>query len=236
MTTAAIRVITLDLDDTLWPCAPVIEAAEEAFYDWLCRHTPRLATVHDLDSLRRHRRALMTDQPEIAHDLGQVRRRSLATLMASFDYSVELAEEAMALFDVHRNRVEPFDDVLPVLRGWSTRFRLIALTNGTANPEATPLRGLFERRLTAAEAGAAKPHPALFQCALAHAGCTPSECLHVGDDPWMDIEAARALGVKAVWVNRDERPWPSELAPPVLTVRDLHQLDDWLGGGGEPAW
>jgi queuine tRNA-ribosyltransferase len=165
----SVRLITLDLDDTVWPCVPVIQAAEEVFHDWLHRHAPRLAEAHDLASMRRHRRELMDAMPEIAHDLGQIRRRSLAVLLESFDYAVGLAEEALALFDEHRNRVEPFEDVAPVLRTLSARYRLVSLTNGTANPEATPLRGLFERSITAADAGAAKPHPALFIRALEHA-------------------------------------------------------------------
>ena len=228
MPDSSFRLITLDLDDTVWPCVPVIQAAEEVFHDWLHRHAPRLAEAHDLTSMRRHRRELMDAMPEIAHDLGQIRRRSLAMLLESFDYAVGLAEEALALFGEHRNRVEPFEDVAPVLRTLSAHYRLVSLTNGTANPEATPLRGLFERSITAADAGAAKPHPALFMRALEHAGCAPSQCLHLGDDPWMDVEGARAVGMTAVWVNRYGRTWPDELAPPALTVTTLHQFLDWL--------
>ncbi|MFE8034610.1 HAD family hydrolase, partial [Thiohalocapsa marina] len=137
----------------------------------------------------------------------------------------------VAYFDRHRNRVEPFADVAPVLRGLARRYRLISLTNGTANPELTPLRGLFHHSLTAAEAGAAKPDPALFRHAMAHAGCAPHECVHLGDDPWMDVEAARAIGMTAIWVNRYDRTWPDELAPPELTLTDLHRLLDWLDAG-----
>jgi len=222
------RLITLDLDDTVWPCAPVIEAAEEALHAWLRRRAPRLANAHDLASLRRHRRSLMDAMPEIAHDLGQIRRRSLVALLESFDYAAALAEEGMAWFDHHRNRVEPFADVGPALHHLSTRYRLVSLTNGTANPEATPLRGLFERSLTAADVGAAKPDPALFLGALAYAGCAPGECLHLGDDPWRDVEAARSAGLTAVWVNRYGRTWPDELAPPTLMVTDFHQVLAWL--------
>jgi FMN hydrolase / 5-amino-6-(5-phospho-D-ribitylamino)uracil phosphatase len=234
MPDAPYRLITFDLDDTVWPCVPVIQAAEEAFHDWLRRHTPRLAEAHDLASLRLHRRALMETMPEIAHDLGQVRRRSLAALLASFDYAVTLAEDAMAFFDEHRNRVEPFDDVAPALRILSRRYRLVSLTNGTANPEVTPLRGLFERSITAADAGAAKPDPAIFHHALEHAGCAPCECIHIGDDPRADIEGARALGLTAVWVNRYGRTWPNELSPPTLTVTDLHQVLSWLDAELDP--
>ena len=44
---ADISLITLDLDDTLWPCEPVILAAERALHHWLGQRTPRLAMAHD---------------------------------------------------------------------------------------------------------------------------------------------------------------------------------------------
>ena len=38
-----IKCVTLDLDDTLWDCAPVIEAAEATFYEWLSENYPELS-------------------------------------------------------------------------------------------------------------------------------------------------------------------------------------------------
>jgi len=64
-----VRLICFDLDDTLWPCAPVIRAAEQACYDWLARHTPRLTERYSLGDLRAHRMKLAGEQPHIAHDL-----------------------------------------------------------------------------------------------------------------------------------------------------------------------
>jgi putative hydrolase of the HAD superfamily len=206
--------------------------------DWLGENAPRIA-IHDLLSLRAHRVQLMAERPEIAHDLGQVRRLSLAMLLQELDYppelAAELAREALEVFMAHRNRLEPFEDVEPVLRRLASRFSLISITNGNADPELTPLRGIFDHHVTAARAGAAKPDPTVFELALELAGCTTEECLHIGDEPYLDVEAARALGIEAVWVNRQGRPWPADLAPPVLAVTDLHQLADWLDSQSDPA-
>ncbi|MBK1717688.1 HAD family hydrolase [Thiocystis violacea] len=223
-----IRLLTFDLDDTLWPCAPVIQAAEEALHRWLRIHAPRLAEAHDVASLRRRRRQLMEEEPRIAHDLGLVRHRSLSALLDDFGYSVQLADAAMECFLDHRNRVEPYADVLPVLRALSERYQLVSVTNGNSNVEVTALRGLFRHSITAAEAGAAKPDPAVFIRALELTGCRPAKTLHLGDDPWLDVEAARALGIAAVWVNRHARDWPDALPPPVLAVANLREFADWL--------
>lgn len=233
MSTLRFRLITLDLDETLWPCMPVIQAAEEALYAWLRMRAPRLADAHDVATMREHRKRLMQDSPEIAHDLGQIRRRSLLSLLDAYAYPAALADEALAFFMDHRNRVTPYEDVLPNLQRLARRYALVSVTNGNSNVSATPLRGLFQHSLTAVDAGAAKPDPAIFKLALALTGCRTDECLHLGDDPWLDVQAARALGLTAVWINRDGRSWPDELPAPTRTVTDLHELTAWLDGEAE---
>jgi putative hydrolase of the HAD superfamily len=223
-----LRLITVDLDDTVWPCAPVIREAEAAHYAWLAAQAPRLTDAHDPDSLRAHRREVMAKRPEIAHDVTALRQAALQELLAAHRYPLDLADAALAVFRRARNCVEPYPDVLPVLQRLRRHCRLVSITNGNAEVHETPLRDLFDHSLTAAEAGAAKPAPALFERAMAWAGATATETLHIGDDPFLDIEAARNVGIKAVWINRDARPWPSELAPPVLEAPDLHRLESWL--------
>jgi putative hydrolase of the HAD superfamily len=223
-----VRLITIDLDDTVWPCAPVIQAAETALYAWLAEQAPRLTERFDPEGLRAHRRALMSARPEIAHDVTAVRLLSLRALLEELDYDSALADAAMDLFRQHRNRVEPYPDVAPVLARLRMRHRLVAVTNGNAEVQETPLRDAFHRSLTAAEAGAAKPDPAMFELAMDWAGVSAGETLHVGDDPVRDVEAARQQGIAAIWVNRYRQPWPAELPPPLLTVEDLHGLARWL--------
>lgn len=227
------RLITIDLDDTLWPCATVIRAAEETLYAWLTATAPRLTAVHDVASLREHRVALMRAQPGLAHDLTLVRRLSLAALFEEFGYAPDLADAATEVFRVARNRVTPWPEVATVLRHLGSRYRLVSVTNGNAEVHETPLRGLFHRSLTAAEAGAARPDPALFRLALDWAGVGPEAAVHLGDDPLRDIAPAQALGMRAVWMNRGGAPWPADLPPPEHAVADLAAFADWLAQQGD---
>ena len=228
-----IKLITLDLDETLWPLQPTIGDAEEALLHWLAEHAPSLAGAHDLRSMRAHRRTLMQERPEIAHDVTALRHTSLQQLLGDHGHpaaeAADLAAAAMAQFLAHRNLVRPYPDIPGALRRLARHFRLVSVTNGNADPELTPLAGLFEHRVTAAAAGASKPDPAVFERALALAGCSPQESLHAGDDPVLDVAAARAIGMAAVWVNRTARTWPEGLEPPDHMVTDLAQLADWLG-------
>ena len=46
--------------------------------------------------------------------------------------------------------------------------------------------------------GAAKPDPRIFEVALAHAGATPAETVHVGDTLINDVVGARAAGITPI--------------------------------------
>lgn len=77
------------------------------------------------------------------------------------------------------------------------------------------LRGLgidhyFDTVILSSETGASKPHPRIFQRALAAANTAPENCLHVGDDPRCDFTAAQAAGMRAFLLKR-----------PQITLADL---------------
>ncbi len=223
-----VRLICFDLDDTLWPCHRVIRAAEAECYDWLERETPRLTARYTPEQLREHRFATGRKHPEIAHDLTEVRLRSLAALLQEEGYGNGLARRASDVFRAARNRVTPYADVIEALARLRETYTLVSVTNGNSQIECTPLHGSFDHSLTAAEVGAAKPDPAIFHAASRSSGIPLDAFLHVGDDPVRDIQAARELGLPTVWVNRDSREWPGALDPADLEVGDIFELVDRL--------
>lgn len=219
-----VRLICFDLDDTLWPCAPVIQAAEAECHAWLAEAAPRITAHYGPAQLREHRLALAHREPLIAHDLTEVRRRSLAELLVAHGYDAALAGQASDVFRAARNRVSPYDDVADALAALRSRYLLVSVTNGNAQVEHTPLHAHFDYRFSAADVGAAKPDPAMFHAASRASGVPLNAMLHVGDDPERDVQAARAQGMRTVWVNRDSRVWPPDLPPADLEVRVLHTL------------
>jgi len=223
-----ISLITIDLDDTLWPCAPTIARAEAALFAWLRKRVPRVTAVYGSQALAVQRRSLLKQRPDIAHDITRVRLLSLQQLLAEFGYAEALADEAMDVFLEERNRVEPYADVAPALEPLARRYRLVSVTNGNADVKRTPLGRYFELVLSAAEVGRAKPSPDIFRAALEQTGVDPSRALHVGDDPHLDIEPARKLGMRTVWMNRGRGQWPGDLPVPDATVADLGEFRRWL--------
>jgi len=198
----SIRLITFDLDDTLWATAPVIMAAEQQLHDWLGQQAPEITGTYSVQAMREQRLVWMERNPDLAHDLTLVRLKTLEVLMQEFGYPRHLAEQGVQVFRHARNRVKPWDDVLPVLEDLHKRYTLVSLTNGNAQIEHTPLRSVFHLSLSAEDVGAAKPHPAMFQEVAAWSGLSFHEMMHVGDDWKRDILPAFRLGMATAWVHR----------------------------------
>jgi FMN hydrolase / 5-amino-6-(5-phospho-D-ribitylamino)uracil phosphatase len=221
---SATRVISLDLDDTLWPCAPVLAAAEAALHEWLQERYPRTVHGHSIHTMRALRAKIAAQFPEQSHDLTFLRRRALAAQFIGAGYAESASEEALEVFLAARNRVEFFDDVRPALERLRTRYRLFALSNGNADPHRCGLGAFFDGHVSAIAAGAAKPDARIFAALARMAGVPAEEILHVGDDPITDVVGARQAGMQTAWLNRDARTWPVALAPPSRTISTLAEI------------
>jgi putative hydrolase of the HAD superfamily len=222
--TTEARVISFDLDDTLWPVAPVIARAETALFTWLEKRYPRTVQGHDIDSMRALRIQVAADFPERRHDFTFLRSRALAVQFKAAGYPEALVDEAMEIFLTQRNRVELFADVRPSLERLRTRYRLFAMSNGNADIRRCGLGELFEGHVSAIAAGAAKPDPRIFSALARLARVSPAEVIHVGDDPVADIAGATEAGMHAVWINRHARAWPAGLASPARTIATLEEI------------
>jgi FMN hydrolase / 5-amino-6-(5-phospho-D-ribitylamino)uracil phosphatase len=220
---SAPRVLSFDLDDTLWPVGPVIEAAEKTLLAWLQARYPGTVSGHDIESMRALRAAVSVRFPQHGHDLTFLRRRALKDMFAAAGHEEALAEEAFEVFFDARNRVEFYEDVRPALTRLKSRYRLYALSNGNADLERCGIADLFAGHVTARTAGVAKPDARIFAQLAALAQVDAHEVLHVGDDPLADVVGATRAGMQAVWLNRDARAWPEGHAAP-RTIRTLAEL------------
>ena len=162
-----------------------------------------------------------------------MRKLSLHEHAEEAGYSVDLVERAFEEFYAQRNTVELYSDVLPELQRLGASYRLLALTNGNADLRRIGIAHHFELVITARSAGWAKPDPRIFASLLAGAGLAAGEVLYIGDEPLADVEGPRTAGIDAVWINRNGAAWPAELAPPLRTVTNLHELADWLTKRGQ---
>lgn len=101
-----------------------------------------------------------------------------------------------------------YHDVLPALEAVrAAGLRVGIISNmGPQLDQLLAGLGLLEHAgvwVSSAEAGVAKPHPAIFHLALAKAGAAPEQAAHVGDSPVSDVDGARGAGLHPVLVLRE---------------------------------
>src|SRR5215472_6099209 len=217
-----IRAIAFDLDNTLWDVEPVLELSEQCLAAWLQEHCPRLALSRE--QMRAAREQLARREPHNAHDLSYLRVATLTAHVREHGYDERVARDAFEVFLAARNTVEIFPDVAPALARLRRRYALASLSNGNADLARIGLDHIFNVSLNARQIGAAKPHPRCFERLAGDLALDPGAIAYVGDDPQLDVAAARAAGLRTVWMNRRALAWPQELPPADLTVRDCAQL------------
>ena len=219
-----IRLVTFDLDDTLWSVDGVIRRAVRETDAWLTRRVPAygdLSAGERIDLARR----VATEHPHARHDVSKQR---LLTLRAELRHvglasaqAEELAAAAFEEFLRWRHRVRFFSGALEVLAELAEGYQLASLTNGNADFARLGLDRFFSFGFCAADVGASKPDTRMFHRALERSGVAPGEAVHVGDHPIDDVQGAADAGMASIWVNFDGK---REAVAATATVSRLEDL------------
>ncbi|MET0718345.1 MAG: HAD-IA family hydrolase [Pseudoxanthomonas sp.] len=223
-----VRAITLDLDDTLWPFAPIGARIEQVLHDWMLEHSPATAARFPVEAMRALREEVFAQHPHLLHDLSQMRRLTLQRALEESGADPALLEPAYETFYAARNQVECYPDSLAALERIAARVPVVALSNGNADLERIGLAHHFSFQLGSREHGAAKPQASIFHAACERLGVPCNEVLHVGDHIEMDVIGAAQAGLRSCWINRESRPWTHPTLRPDLHFTDLTALADWL--------
>jgi phosphoserine phosphatase len=117
-----------------------------------------------------------------------------------------------------------------VLDHWSARLPLALVTNGASRLQraklaVTDLEAYFGTVIVSEDVGFGKPDPAPFQAALQALQLTSGDVVMVGNDPDRDVAGARNAHIRPIHVDRIG-PHPPSATTDV--VADLTQLVDLL--------
>lgn len=132
-----------------------------------------------------------------------------------------------------RDSLEQIRSNLVVLEKLAEHFRLGIISNNYGNLEAicrqTGLTRCMQVLVDSALVGAVKPDPLIFQRALEQMNVQPKEAVMVGDSLPRDIQGARALGMRAVWLTPKKMLPPALSADPnIATIKTFNKLPDTL--------
>jgi HAD superfamily hydrolase (TIGR01549 family) len=177
-----------------------------------------------IETLERH--------PELDHDEEiwvLFTERIIRGMGGDSEHAYEAAVEMTRGWE-HAHNFELYEDTLPVLeelRAHGLQLGLVSNTGRDLTAFVTHHELDVDVALSSGAHGKVKPDPSIFRAALDRLGVRPDEAAMVGDSPEDDVEGARALGMRAFLVDRDDRFPEHESRLP-----DLRALPAALGLSG----
>jgi putative hydrolase of the HAD superfamily len=170
--------------------------------------------------------------PELDHDEEVwvlFTERIIRGMGGDSDRAYECAVEMTRAWE-HAENFELYEDTLPVLaaiREHGLKIGLVSNTGRDLNAFIGHHALDVDAAVSSGAHGKTKPHPAIFQSALEQLGVSPEEAAMVGDSPEDDVEGAKALGMRAFLVDRDDRfPDVEERLPDLLALPAALGLSD----------
>ncbi len=202
-----LRAVLFDVDFTL--CRPGPELSADRYARVAARHGVTLAA----DRYEQAREAAVLNlkrHPELFHD-ESIWHRFTEEIFIGMGGPREIASECASEiergWEVSEN-FELFEDAIPVLE----ELRAAGLRIGVVSNGIRDLREFVAHHRLDVDAivdsrshGRVKPHPTIFQAALDLLGVEAVDAVMVGDSLEEDVEGARALGMRAILIDREDR-------------------------------
>lgn len=115
----------------------------------------------------------------------------------------------------------------------TTDKKATSATGGTGGAGDGRRAFALEAVFASAAVGFAKPDPRLFAHACGHLGLPAHAVLHVGDQPELDRDPPRLIGMRSLWLDREgSRPAHPEDRDRITTLADLPA---WLAAEERPT-
>jgi HAD superfamily hydrolase (TIGR01549 family) len=202
-----LRAVLFDVDFTL--CRPGPELSADRYALIAARHGVSVDATR-YDDAREAAALNLKRHPELLHD-DTIWHRFTEEIFVGMggppQIASECAREIEQGWEVSEN-FELFEDALPVLDELrAAQLRIGLVSNGIRDLAqfVTHHRLDVDAIVDSRTHGRVKPHPTIFQAALERLGVDAAEAAMVGDSLEEDIEGARALGMRAILIDRDER-------------------------------
>jgi HAD superfamily hydrolase (TIGR01549 family) len=201
------RAVLFDVDFTL--CRPGPELSAERYARIAARHGLTLDTGR-YEGAREAAVLNLKRHPELLHD-ESIWHRFTEEIFVGMGGPEAIASECATEIEEGwgvSGNFELFEDVLPVLEELRrAELRIAVVSNGIRDltefvgHHALDVDAIVDSR----SHGWVKPHPTIFQAALNALDVRPEDTVMVGDSIEEDIEGARALGMRAILIDREDR-------------------------------
>lgn len=224
-----IKVISFDLDDTLWPIMPTILNAEKVTNAWIKKNYPGVGSLLGSKETTQIRDRLLKKNPDLKYQLSTLRELYFIELGLLAGYSKseakQMASSSFEIFFNERNNVVLFEGVEDCLNDLKERYSLGVITNGNADLKKIGIDHYFDFSFSASDLNASKPDPIMFEAVKEFTGCTGQQICHVGDHPLLDVKASHDCEMNPIWFNKEGLDWPvAEIEP--LEVNNWNEMEE----------
>jgi HAD superfamily hydrolase (TIGR01549 family) len=202
-----LRAVLFDVDFTL--CRPGPELSPERYGRIASRHGVTLDLLR-YESAREAAVVNLKRHPELLHDdtiWHAFTEEIFIGMGGPVDLASECASEIEQGWEVSEN-FELYEDVLPVLDDLRAHgLKLGLVSNGIRDLSAFVAHHRLDvdAIVDSRTHGYVKPHPTIFEAALHRLRVGSAEAAMVGDSVEEDVDGARALGMHAILVDRENR-------------------------------
>ena len=143
---------------------------------------------------------------------------------------IQFAEQLAATF-IEQRKKHPYlyEDTMDILNKLKGQYKLILLTNGAPSlqnlkleitPELVPY---FDYIFISGDFGIGKPDASIFRHVIETANIDVETSIMVGDNLMTDILGSNRVGMRNVWINREEKV-PNSDVPFTYEVKSLTEL------------
>jgi putative hydrolase of the HAD superfamily len=220
-----LEAVIFDVDYTL--ARPGPDLGPEGYRRLGARHGLTLEPAR-YEQARREAFMTLKRHPELDHDeeIWVLFTQRIIEGMGGAGDTYRAAVEMEAAWS-HAHHFELYDDVLPALEALRSHGLKIGLLSNTARDldDFVAHHGLaVDAVLTSRSHGKTKPHETIFRRMLELLGVSAENAVMVGDTVEDDIEGARAVGMRALLVDREGR-----YGAEVVALDDLREVPVALG-------
>ena len=222
-----------DLDRTLWDFDGSTRLAFEEIFK---NHKLAEKGVPSVDAFHKQY-SLHNNELWARYRVGGIEKEELRWLryyLTLLDFGIDDKQLAESIGEDYlsmiANKVSLFPNAFRILEYLKPKYKLHLITNGfnevqTQKLAVSGLGKYFLEVVTSEEAGFKKPDERIFHYAMQKAGAVPEDSLMIGDDPEVDIEGAKNIGMDQVLFD-PEGKFDKNAA--TFYIRDLWELKDIL--------
>lgn len=202
-----IKVLSFDLDNTIYDCQSVLTRAENWFTTYLCERYDLGGKYLSYDYWAAVKSKVLHEDMSLEDDVTLLRAQSLVVAFKEIGIplkgGLEEAIDLVKLFVKKRSDGVVSVEVRTLMCDLKAKYPLISVSNGNLDAKQLEVASYFETDLRPVRFKFhRKPHQDLFFECAKFKQVQPNEILHIGDDPFTDVLGAVSSGCKCVWLRR----------------------------------